>query len=68
VAEQLTLEWGVYPAPMAAAETVEDLIDLALTTARDFAQLPSGALVVITGGRRPGTAGATNLIMLREIP
>jgi pyruvate kinase len=68
VAEQLTLEWGVYPIAMAAADTVEELTEQALMTARDYAQLASGDLVVITGGRQPGTPGATNLIMLREVP
>src|SRR4051794_38514122 len=36
VAHQLTLEWGVYPTNMRTAETVDELIDLALVTARDF--------------------------------
>ncbi len=68
VAQQLTLEWGVYPTTMEVAESVDDLIDAALVAARDFAGLPSGAPVVLTAGRRTGTPGATNLIMLREIP
>jgi pyruvate kinase len=68
VANQLTLEWGVYPTTMAVAETVDDMIDLALVTARDYAGLPTGAVVVLTAGRRTGTPGATNLIMVREIP
>jgi pyruvate kinase len=44
------------------------MIDLALLTARDFAGLETGARVVITAGRRTGTPGATNLVMVREIP
>jgi pyruvate kinase len=68
VADQLTLEWGVYPTTMATADSVDEMIEIALTTARDFAGLPSGALVVITSGRRTGTPGATNLVMVREIP
>jgi pyruvate kinase len=67
VACQLTLEWGVYPSSMRTAETVDELIDSALEQARDYARLPSGARVVITAGRA-GTPGATNLIMVREIP
>ncbi len=31
-------------------------------------RLPDGATVVLTAGRRTGTPGATNLIMVREIP
>ncbi|MEA2254983.1 MAG: hypothetical protein QOG35_1028, partial [Solirubrobacteraceae bacterium] len=43
-------------------------IDSALEVARDFAGLPAGAPVVLTAGRRAGTPGATNLIMVREVP
>src|SRR3954468_19195166 len=68
VADQLTLEWGVYPADMPTAGSVDDMIDLALATARDVAGLPTGARVVLTAGRRTGTPGATNLAMVREVP
>jgi len=68
VADQLTLEWGVYPTTIPVAESVDALIDTALVVARDYAGLSSGALVVLTAGRRAGTPGATNLIMVREIP
>jgi pyruvate kinase len=44
------------------------LIDSAVAVARDFARLPSGARVVLTAGRQTGTPGATNLIMVRELP
>ena len=68
VAEKLTLEWGVYPTTMSTAENVDDMIDTALVTARDYAGLPAGARVVLTAGRRTGMPGATNLVMVREIP
>jgi pyruvate kinase len=68
VANQLTLEWGVFPCEMATADTVDDMVELALVTARDFAGLEPGARVVLTAGRRTGTPGATNLVMVREIP
>jgi pyruvate kinase len=69
VAAQLTLEWGVYPASMRAAESVDDMIDEALeAAAENFAELGSRATVVLTAGRRTGTPGATNLIMVRELP
>ncbi len=67
VADQLTLEWGVHPTTMAAADDVSEMVELALTTARDFAGLAPGARVVLTAGRRTGTPGATNLVMVREI-
>jgi pyruvate kinase len=68
VANQLTLEWGVYPTDMPTADTVDEMIERALVIARDYAGLEQGARVVITSGRRTGTPGATNLVMVREIP
>src|SRR3954468_20296441 len=68
IADQLTLEWGVYPTDMATAETVDEMIEVALVTARDFAGLEPGARVVLTAGPRTGTPGATNLVMVRTIP
>jgi pyruvate kinase len=67
-ANQLTLEWGVHPVAVDAADTVDEMIDGALVAARDFAGLPSGARVVVTAGRQTGTPGGTNLIMVRETP
>jgi pyruvate kinase len=68
VANQLTLEWGVYATDMPTAETVDEMIEVALVIARDYAGLEQGARVIITSGRRTGTPGATNLVMVREIP
>jgi len=68
IANQLTLEWGVYPCALAVIESVDDLIDAALLRAQEFAGLPGGTRVVITAGQRTGTTGATNLITIREIP
>jgi pyruvate kinase len=68
VGNQLSLEWGVYPTPMPTAESVDEMVELALTHARDHAGLEPGARVVLTAGRRTGTPGATNLVMVREIP
>jgi pyruvate kinase len=68
VGNQLALEWGVYPTPMPAADSVDEMVELALTHARDHAGIESGARVVLTSGRRTGTPGATNLVMVREIP
>jgi pyruvate kinase len=67
-ADQLALEWGVYAKTMPMTESVDELIESALLTAKEFAGLPTGSLVVITAGRQTGAAGATNLITAREIP
>ena len=68
VANQLTLEWGVYSRTMNVSGTVDDLVDRALVTAKELGGFASGTRVVITAGQRTGTTGATNLIMVREIP
>jgi pyruvate kinase len=68
VANQLALEWGVEPASMPTATNVDEMIDMALLRAREVGGLPSGAKVILTAGRRTGTPGATNLIMVREVP
>ena len=68
VANQLVLEWGVYPRRIAGSGSVDELIETALETAKEFGGLPSGARVVITAGRQTGAPGATNVITVREIP
>jgi pyruvate kinase len=68
IANQLTLEWGVYPRTMPMTESADELIESALLTAKEFAGIPTGALVVITAGRQTGATGATNLITVRESP
>src|SRR5436305_5153797 len=59
VANQLTLEWGVYPRTMDVSGSVDDVIERSLLTAKEFAGLASGTRVVITAGQRTGTTGAT---------
>jgi pyruvate kinase len=68
VANQLTLEWGVYPRRMDVSGSVDDLIERSLLNAKEFGGFASGTRVVITAGQRTGTTGATNLILVRDIP
>ena len=56
-----------HPTSMPTVETVDELIESALVRGRDYGGLPSGARVVLTAGRA-GMPGATNLIMVREVP
>jgi pyruvate kinase len=48
--------------------SVDDLIERSLLTAKEFAGFASGTRVVITAGQQTGTTGATNLILVRDIP
>ncbi len=68
VANQLALEWGVRPTTIEYRDTVDELVDTALERARDLADLPPGSLAVLTAGPHSGSIGATNLIVLRQIP
>jgi hypothetical protein len=42
-------------------------VDSSLEAATEIASLPVGSRVVITAGPSTGRAGATNLVVLREI-
>ena len=68
VANQLALEWGVRAATIEYLDTVDGLVDAALECARDLADLSPGGLAVLTAGPQSGSIGATNLIVLRQIP
>ena len=50
------------------AQSVDELVEASLVSARDFGGIPSGARVVLTSGQQTGVPGATSLIMVREIP
>jgi pyruvate kinase len=68
VAEQLTLEWGVYPVVANLAQSLDEFVDAALRLARDFAGLTTGDRVVLTYGQQPGIPGATNIIVELALP
>ena len=59
IADQLALESGVYPRTMPVGASVDDLVESALVTAKEFAGLPTGARVAITAGCQTGASGGT---------
>jgi pyruvate kinase len=67
VAEQLTLEWGVYPVLTDVADSFDDIVAAALDIGRDFAGLRSGDRIVLTYGQQPGTPGATDATIVRTL-
>jgi pyruvate kinase len=67
VAEQLTLEWGVYPVVTDVADSPDDIFAAALGIGRDVAGLRSGDRIVVTYGQESGTAGATNATTVRTL-
>jgi pyruvate kinase len=68
VAEQLTLEWGVYPVITDVGDSLDDIFAAALSVGRDVAGLSSGDRIVVTHGLEPGTPGATNTTIVRTLP
>jgi pyruvate kinase len=68
VANQLALEWGVHPRLLPVFASTDELVDASLEAAREIASLPAGSRVILTAGPSTGRAGATNLILMREIP
>ena len=69
VANQLALEWGVYPTTMATAESVDELIDHALDARARLRRAAAAARASSSPpAAGPARPGATNLIMVREIP
>ena len=68
VANQLTLEWGVYPTDDADRRDRRRDDRPRAVTARDFAGLASGARVVLTAGRAHRHPRCDEPGMVREIP
>jgi pyruvate kinase len=68
VAEQLTLDWGVYPVVADVAESLDSFVEGALAVARDVAGLRAGDRIVVTHGHRAGTPGSTNAIIDLVLP
>jgi pyruvate kinase len=63
VAEQLTLEWGVYPVGANLAESLDEVIDAGLRVAQDFAGLGSGDRVVFAIEQQLAAPGATSCVI-----
>jgi pyruvate kinase len=68
VADQLTIEWGVQPLAVDVGGSPNELIEEALGIARELGSLASGDRVVLTAGPQTFSSGATNAIVVRELP
>jgi pyruvate kinase len=69
IANQLALEWGVYPSFMALTETADELVAEAMRAAMALGleELAPGGTVVVTAGPSVGQTGATNIIALQTL-
>jgi pyruvate kinase len=68
VAAQLTTEWGVQPFVVEVDGSPQELTAHALDVAVDLCGLVTGDRVVLTAGPRAFSPGATNVIVVHELP
>lgn len=67
VARKLTLAWGVMPALAPPAQSIDELLDLAIDAALDRKVAGPGDLVAIIAGVKAGVPGTTNLLKIHRI-
>ena len=60
--QQMAIEWGVTPVPIAECADVEELWALSVQAARDSGAVQAGDRVVITAGTAVNIPGSTNVI------
>lgn len=67
IARRLALVWGVRPCVIGAYESIDEMIELAASAARDSGLAVSGQLVAVTGGVAVHVAGSTNFIQVHRV-
>ncbi len=67
ISGRLLLYWGVYPARIGEASSVDELFTIGARLAKDLGLARTGDLIVITGGVPIGIAGSTNLLKVEKI-
>jgi pyruvate kinase len=64
---QLTLSWGVLPVAVPEAKSTDELIEVAIRSAKSTGLLKPGDTVVLTAGVPVGRAGNTSLIRVMRV-
>lgn len=64
---KLNLNWGVTPVLCERYDTLEDIFDNAMETAKDICKLQAGDNVILTGGLINGQTGNTNTIKVEKV-
>ncbi|MEJ9150792.1 pyruvate kinase [Bacillus smithii] len=67
VCRSLALVWGVYPQKSKAAESTDEMLELAVLAGLDSGMIKQGDLVVITAGVPVGESGTTNLMKIHVV-
>ena len=66
-ASQLNLFWGVTPLAARASKDTDDMIDMAVNSAKEASLVKCNDTVVITAGVPVGIPGTTNIIKVHEV-
>ncbi len=64
---RLSVVWGVVPMMIDFAKSTDEMIDLAITKAKEEGYVRIGDTVVITAGIPVGVPGTTNMIKVHEV-
>src|SRR5690554_4243743 len=67
VVRQLTLAWGVYALEVGEAESIEEMIETAVSEAKARGLVTVGEITTIVAGVSVGQTGSTNLIQVHEV-
>lgn len=67
VCRRLALVWGVYPQKSKAAESTDEMLELAVLAGLNSGIVKRGDLVVITAGVPVGESGTTNLMKIHVV-
>ena len=67
IANQLTLNYGVYAKVVDKATDINELVSLSIDEAKKFVELNKGDNIIITGGLVTGKIGFTNLMKIETM-
>ena len=67
IERRLALNWGVYPIHVPILNTVDEVLEASVKSAKDFMELKEKDILVITGGFPTGITKTTNLMKIEEI-
>lgn len=67
VARQLTLAWGVRPIVIGTYDSIDEMIEVAASAARESGLAAPGDLIAVTGGVAVHVAGSTNFVQVHRV-
>lgn len=67
IERRLALNWGVYPIHVPILNSVDEVLEESVSSAKKFMSLEKKDIVVITGGFPTGVTKTTNLMKIEEI-